>query len=174
MPSPRPASKSWLRFLPAGPLRSGGEVLLSSFPGTLVLAVLLVFSGALNIFENLSRATNLYAPVFLPVVCLLPFVVGVMGPLVLERVRGVDALSLKRSILTSALSGASGSAIGVFALLALGVAGPGFKPFGAALSSSPLYFLFFGLFSIFISTLLCAIGGATLVAFLSRLDKNET
>lgn len=162
---PAKGPKSVLSFIPAGMPRDLSEIFVSGIPGAFVLALFILGTAVLNIIFGSN--SPLFAATYLPVVCLLPLVVGIVAPLVLERVRGVDVLSLRRSIAASFLSGMLGSLLGAFLLIISGVAVPSAKPFGSALTGLPTE-LVLVLVLVFISTVLSAIGGAILVMFLSR------
>lgn len=172
VPKPNtPVSKSWLRFLPAGLMRDAGEILLAAIPGIILLTLLILAVGLLNIFQSGgTNPTDWFAPVYIPVVCLLPLVVGIISSLLLERVRGVDTLSLKRSALTAAFSGLVGSVLGLLLLVISGLISPSLKPFGRSLSD-PLIEIAILFLVALISTVLSAIGSIVLVIFLSRAEK---
>ncbi len=162
-----PVSRSMLKFLPAGIVRDGCEIVLSGIPGAVILAIFIIGTSVLNIYTNLSGPNSWFAATYVPVVCLLPLVVGIVAPLVLERIRGIEMLTLRRSVVASCLSGLLGSLLGSLGLLISGFAVANSKPFGSALTGLPLMVVLV-LVLVFISTLLSAIGGAILVLFLSR------
>jgi len=155
-------------FLPFGPLRDAAEIALASLPGAAMLILFILVVGALTINFN----TNGFAASYIPVVCLLPLVVGIVTPLVLERIRGEHRISLRRAILCSCSSGLFGSFFASAALILLGVLNPTFKPFGPSVSGLlPLVFLF--VLIVGISTALSAAGGAILVIFIQKVSKGK-
>lgn len=155
-------------FLPFGPLRDAAEILLASLPGAAMLALFILIVGGLTINFN----SNGFAASYIPVVCLLPLVVGIVTPLVLERIRGEHRISLRRAMICSCASGLSGSFFASAILILLGIFNPSFKPFGPSVGGAlPLLFLF--ALIVGISTALAAAGGAVLVIFIQKVSKEK-
>jgi hypothetical protein len=161
-----------LKFIPDGMPRRLAEALLSSIPGMVILCVAIFLVGILNAYQNLGDAKNdSFVLVYIPIICLLPVVVGVIGPLILERIRNIQRLSLKQGVLSSFLSGFVGSTIGAIILLTSGVVSGTIKPFGVAISSSiPAQLLFVGVL-ILLSTFLSVIGAALITVVLNKAEE---
>ncbi len=155
-----------LWFLHRGALRSALEIALSALPGAAIISVFLLAVGGLTINFN----TNGFAASYIPVVCLLPVVLGIISPLILERIKGEEHVSLKSGILSAALSGFAGSAGGVLILLIFGMLNSSARPFGPSVVGLP-YQLALEFFVVLLSTALSAAGGAILVVFIQKSSK---
>ncbi len=151
-------------------LRKIIEVLFSSIPGAIIFFVFIIATGILNILSTSGTENNIFALTYIPVVCVLPIVIGVIGPLILEKVRSNPTLSLRASVLVSFISAFVGSFFGAFALAITGVVSEGFSPFGGLLEpvlGAPGLLLAMVLI-VFISTILSTIGGALITVLLNR------
>ena len=158
------------KFIPHPLLKRAVEILFSSIPGAAIFFVFIIATGMLNIFSSSAGPNNIFAATYLPVVCILPIVVGVIGPLILEKVRSAQSLSLHGSVLVSFISAFTGSFFGALALLITGLVGSNFKPFGGIFEpvlGPPGMFVGF-LLIVIISTVLSTIGGAIIVVLLNR------
>ncbi len=154
-----------LGFLPAGLPRQGGEVLLASIPGALLQFFFVLVVAGLNI--GLGGDGTL-ALVYLPVVCLLPLVVGTLSTLVYERIKGVRSAALRGSVLTAALSGLAGSLLGALIIIITGFAR--FKPLGSALAD-PVMSVGVALLMVAVSTFLAILGSAIAVGVLNKMER---
>lgn len=157
------------KFIQNKMLRSIVEVVVSAIPGGAIFLFFVLGTGFINIYTNIDKANNIFAATYIPVICVLPLVIGILGPLILERVRQTPTMSLRASIAVSFLSAFAGSFLGAVALLIAGVADAGLKPFGSMIPG------FAGLVGGFIvlvavSTLLSTIGGALIVILLKRAE----
>ncbi|MFA5107983.1 MAG: hypothetical protein WC492_00405 [Candidatus Micrarchaeia archaeon] len=160
------------KFISNSTLRKSVEVLVSAIPGAVVLFLFILGTGILNIYTNLAAANEIFAATYLPVICLLPLVIGVIGPLILEKVRNATELSLRASVLTAFLSGFFGSFFGGLTLIIAGFAE--FKPFGGILSDvlpGAGRMLFASFLLVIISTVLSTLGGALIVILLKKAEK---
>ena len=168
------SQKGLFKFVKHPLLRKALEIIFSSIPGAAVLFVFLLGTGVLNIYSNLSQTNDVFAASYIPIICLLPVVVGIVGPLILEKVRGETRLSMRGSVLVSFFSAVLGSGIGSLVLVATGIASPEFKPFGAAILDN--FGQLPGLGAAFVvlvaaCTLLSVVGGALIVVVLGRAEK---
>ncbi|MFH0927825.1 MAG: hypothetical protein V1822_04570 [Candidatus Micrarchaeota archaeon] len=158
------------KFIANSTLRKMVEVVFSSLPGTVIFFVFIIGTGLLNIFSSQAGPNNIFAATYLPVVCILPIIIGVIGPLVLERVRSSSSLSLRGSVLVSFISAFIGSFLGSLVLLISGIVSDSFKPFGGIFEpvlGTPGLFVGF-LLIVGISTILSTVGGAVIVVLLNR------
>lgn len=166
-PQEAPANSGFFSFIPHPLAKKAVEIIASAIPGALILFIFIAGTSALNIFSYASSKNDVFAATYIPVVCLLPLVVGVIGPLVLERVRGETRLFMKSSVLVSFLSGFFGSLISALALVISSLLSADFKPFGDFVSD-PLTIAGAAILLVIISSILSTIGGALIVAFLNR------
>lgn len=158
------------KFIPNPILKKAVEVLFSSIPGGAIFFVFIIATGILNIFSSSAGPNNIFAATYLPVVCILPIVIGVIGPLILEKVRDRHTLSLRGSVAVSFVSAFFGSFLGALTLLITGLVGEGFRPFGGVFEpilGTPGLIVAF-LLIVAISTVLSTIGGAIIVVLLNR------
>ncbi|PIT84053.1 hypothetical protein COU37_05345 [Candidatus Micrarchaeota archaeon CG10_big_fil_rev_8_21_14_0_10_45_29] len=168
------SQKGLFKFVKHPMLRKALEVLFSSIPGAVVLFVFLLGTGVLNIYSNLSETNDVFAASYIPIICLLPVVVGIVGPLILEKVRDETRLSMRGSILVSFLSALLGSGISSLVLVITGIASPEFKPFGGAILDNLGQLPGLGaafLVLVVACTILSIIGGAIIVVVLGRAEK---
>ncbi|VVB56958.1 Uncharacterised protein [uncultured archaeon] len=164
------AARPMLGFLPAGIVRTIGEVVVTSIPGAILQFFFIVAAAGLNIWgPGGSSGGGLYALVYLPVVCLLPLVVGTVSTLVYERVRGTHTAHLKGSVLSSAMSGFLGSLVGALVIV---ITGLGLKnhPLGTAIDG-PLPLVGVSLLIVAVSTVLAALGALVVVGVLNKMEK---
>lgn len=158
------------RFIKDARIKKVVEVLFSSIPGGVIFLVFIIGTGILNILSSSAGPNNVFAATYLPVVCILPIVVGVIGPLVLEKVRNSQTLSIRGSVLVSFISALTGSFVGSFLLVISGLVGDGFRPFGGVLEpflGTPGLFVALILI-VGVSTFLSTLGGALIAILLNR------
>lgn len=159
-----------LAFLPAGLVRTVGEVMVTSIPGAILQFFFIVAAAGLNIWSaSNASGGGLYALVYLPVVCLLPLVVGTVSTLVYERVRGTHGAHVKGSVVSSAMSGFLGSLVGALAIVVSGLALQ-VQPLGASISG-PVETAGVSLLIIAMSTILAGLGALIAVGVLNRMEK---
>lgn len=163
------ASRPLLSFLPAGPARGFGEIIVSAIPGGALQFIFIVSAAALNIWGAQSMGNELYAAVYLPVVCLLPLVVGAISALVLERVQGTSTLNVKGGMLAAALAGLVGALVGAIVIMATGLLKVG-KPLGASFNDVT-YLVALPLVMAAVAMVMAAIGAALTSVIVSRLEK---
>ena len=160
-----------LVFLPAGPARSAGEIIASAIPGGVLQFVFIVAAAGLNIWGAQSAGNELYAAVYLPVVCLLPLVVGAISALVLERVQGTSTLHVKGGMISAAVAGLVGGLIGGIVIMATGLLKiGGGKPLGASFVDVT-YLVALPLVMAVVAMVMAAIGAALATVIVSRLEK---
>lgn len=171
-PAEKAEPRQFFSFIRQPLLRKIVEIIISAIPGALIFFIFLVGTGALNIFSNLSpEGTNgVFAATYVPVICILPFVVGVIGPLVLERIRGETRLSMKSSVIVSFLSGFFGSVLGALVLVISSLATSNLKPFGEFITD-PLYLAGAFIALVVVTSILSTIGGALIVVLLNKVEK---
>lgn len=160
--------KPMLGFLPAGIIRKGGEILLSaSFGSVLQFFFVLVVAG---VNASMGGADGTLALAYIPVVCLLPLVVGTISTLVYERVKGVHVASIRGSAITAALAAMSGSFLGSLVVVILSIVMPSLKPFGPAITG-PVMIAGLCALIVIISTVLAIFGAVVSAAVLNKLEK---
>jgi hypothetical protein len=155
-------------------LRAALEVIVSSLPGAIILAFFILLIGVLNIFFNISEANDLFIFLYVPVVCILPLIVGILAPLILEKIQDSSSFNLKLSIIVAFLSSFVGSFLASFLLLIVGFSLQDFKPFG--LSIQTLIPHPFGLFVasfilVFSSVILALLACVFFVFFINKMEK---
>ena len=159
-----------LRFLPGGLVRTISEVLVTSIPGAILQFFFIVAAAGLNIWSAISNpGDGPYALVYLPVVCLLPIVVGTVSTLVYERVRGMHAMHLKGSVVSSAMSGFLGSFMGALVIIIAGVAMK-VEPLGTSING-PVAVIGVSLLIIAFSTIFAALGAMIVSGVLNKMEK---
>ncbi len=163
------ASKPLLTFLPAGPVRTIGEIVLSAIPGGALQFIFIVLAAGLNIWGAQSSGNEMYAAVYLPLVCLLPLVVGAISALMLERVRGTTTLQVRGGVIAAALAGLVGAMLGALVIIATGMLKVG-KPLGASFNDIT-YLVALPLVMVFVTMVMAAIGAALTTVIVSRLEK---
>jgi len=155
-------------------LRTSLEVISSSLVGGIILSVFLLLIGVLNITFNLSGANDLFALLYIPVVCILPLIIGVLSPLVLEKIRGEENINKKLGLVSAFLAGLIGSASAAIILMLIGF---GFSnqvyPFGFLISSLPFGsgLIAASLVIILSSSMLALIGAGLFIVIMSKLEK---
>ena len=164
------AGRPLLSFLPAGPARGAGEIIVSAIPGGVLQFIFIAAAAGLNIWGAQSQGNDLYAAVYLPVVCLLPLVVGAISALVLERIQGTSTLHVKGGMLTAALAGLVGALAGAIVIIATGMLNTTFKPLGASFTGMT-YLIALPLVMAFVAMIMSAIGAALTTVIVSRLEK---
>lgn len=145
------------------------EVFLSSIPGALLQFIFIVSAAGLNIMTNQgSTSDSTYALVYLPVVCLLPLVVGAISTLMHERVQGVHVANIKSSMLTAMMAAFIGTFVGAIVIIIAGVLKA--KPLGGGMTDM-LFIVSLPLVMIVMSTILAGIGSAVVVGVLNKMEK---
>lgn len=170
VPEAKPAPSGVFKSISNDFLRSVIEVLVSCIMGGAILFIFILGAGLLNVTANINQANDLITATYLPIVCILPLVVGVIGPLVLEKVRNEDSLSLKGGALVSFLSALGGSFLGAFVLFGFGLI-TDFKPVGDSLDGFgvPAYFIV-SIVLMAVTSVLSTIGGILIVMLLNRAE----
>ncbi len=162
--------KPVLSFLPAGLVRTLAEVLVTSIPGAILQFFFIIAAAGLNIWSSSGTSSDgMYALVYLPVVCLLPLVVGTVSTLVYERVRGMHGLHLKGSVLSSAMAGMLGSIFGALVIIIAGLA-MNVHPLGSAVKD-PIILVGISILIIVISTVLSGLGALIVSGVLNKMEK---
>lgn len=170
MPTPQkqPSNKQALRapvfsILPFGIVRDSVEILASSVPGAAILFIFMVAVGIPTVYTN----SNWFAAPYIPVTCLLPIVVGMISPLALEWVRAAAAVSLRRGVACSLLSGLFGSMLSVTVIFTVSVVNGTYNPFGPAVGGLVSQAVV-SVMIICLATALSAVGGAVLMLFIKK------
>ncbi|MCX8163006.1 MAG: hypothetical protein N3D10_00425 [Candidatus Micrarchaeota archaeon] len=154
-------------------LRTLLEVLVSAIPGTIILSFFIFLIGLLNIFFNLSEANDITIFFYFPVVCILPLIIGILAPLILEKVQGTETINLKLSFLVSFISSFVGSTVSSFILMVIGFGFGSFKPFGFAPENflpSPFGLIVGSFILVFSSVFLSLLGTAIYITLLKKLE----
>lgn len=148
---------SILSFVPAGIPRSIAEYFVAALLGAVLLFAFFVLAE----IANFAVQGGLLAAAFLPVICVMPIISGVVSTLVLEKLRS-KPLTLKRGALVGAAAGLSGSLLSAVLLLAGSFLGQ-VHPFTAAVTGLLLAAAL--LVVVVIDAALGALGGALVVKF---------
>lgn len=163
--------KPMLSFIPAGVPRKIAEVLVAAVPGALLQFVFIVSAAGLNIWSTGSNPNEgTYALVYLPVVCLLPAVVGAISTLMYERVQGAQSAHVKGSMLTAAWAALIGTLLGAVVIIISSMAVKGAKPMGAWMTD-PVMIIGLSLAMVVVSTVLAAVGAAIVSGVLNKMEK---
>ncbi|MFN3910299.1 MAG: hypothetical protein ACK4J0_03665 [Candidatus Anstonellaceae archaeon] len=155
-------------------LRAILEVLVSSIPGTLLLTFFILLIGVLNIYFNLSEANDVSIFFYFPVICILPVIIGILAPLVLEKVQAAKFFDMKLSVAVAFLSSLLGSLIPSIILLILGFGFENFKPFGVAIQNflpTPIGLIVASFILVFSSVFLAVLGSILYVFIINRIEK---
>jgi uncharacterized membrane protein YeaQ/YmgE (transglycosylase-associated protein family) len=155
-------------------LKTSLEVLASSLVGAIILCVFLLLIGVLNITFNLSGANDLFALLYIPVVCILPLIIGVLSPLALEKIRGDENIEKKLGLISAFLAGLIGSMAASIILMMIGFAfSDQFHPFGSLISSLPFGsgLVAASFVIIFSSSILALIGAGLFIVIITKLEK---
>jgi len=143
-------------FIPAGMARSIVEYLISAIPGAILLFAFFLAAEIATIFLNAELS-------FIPVICAVPILAGVISTLVLEKVRN-KPLNFKRGALVGAAAGLFGVLASALMIVLLILLKPQIPPFGSLLNGWIVYVAL--LLTIFMDTVLGALGGAVVVKFI--------
>lgn len=154
-------STSLFSFVPEGVPRSIVEYMASAIPGAILLFAFFVASESAVVFLG----GDAMVVTFLPVVCLIPILAGMVSALVLEKVRA-KPLSFKRGALLGAAAGLLGTLISSAMILVVFLVGK--KPFGS-IAGDLVMVLITIVFVIGIGTILSALGGAIAVKFIKEI-----
>ncbi|MEM4633836.1 MAG: hypothetical protein QW275_01645 [Candidatus Anstonellaceae archaeon] len=157
-PSPAAQKKPMLHFIQEGMPRIIAEYTLSIIPGAILLfAFFIAAEATVAVFRR-----DVMAVTFLPVICILPLLSGVVSALVLEKVRNRE-VSMRAGAIAGGLSAFAGSLASSFVLLALDLA-IRLHPFGSGITGILLFFVLAVVVAM--DTVLGALGGALTAKFL--------
>ncbi|HIH19052.1 TPA: hypothetical protein HA225_03670 [Candidatus Micrarchaeota archaeon] len=156
--SPKEEEESMLSFVPKGMPRSIAEYLAALLPGSILLFAFFVAAEVAVIFLGEGNG-NLLALSFLPVICIMPILSGVVSTLVLEKVRNKQ-LSVKRGAMVGAAAGFVGAFVSVILLSAVALFADKYA-FGSALTGVFFYVALLPIIAV--ETVLGALGGAAVV-----------
>ena len=151
--------ESLLSFIPKGMPRSIAEYLAALLPGSILLFSFFLAAEVAVVF---LPGGDLLAAAFLPVICIMPLLCGVVSALVLEKLRK-KPLTIQRGAMVGAAAGLIGALVSVILLAVVALV---FKKyaFGTALVGILFYLVL--LVVLAIETILGALGGAALVKFI--------
>lgn len=150
-----------LSFVPTGMPRSIAEYAVATIPGTVLLfAFFLAAEAAVAVMKN-----DLLAVSFLPVICIMPILGGVVSTLVLEKLRS-KPLTLKRGAMVGAAAGFLGAAVSSFMLI-VGEVVAKVHPFTGALTGVLLVAVLAVV--VVVDAVLGALGGALVVKFIKDI-----
>jgi len=155
---------SMLAFVPEGTPRSVAEYIAALIPGAVLLFAF--FLAAELAVLLMGQANSLVSIAFLPVICIMPILAGVVSTLVLEKLRN-KPLTLQRGAMVGAAAGLSGVFVSSFMLLTIKLLLKK-APFGAAVSGIFMYFITFAVI-IAVGAAFGALGGALVVKFIKEV-----
>ena len=152
-----------LSFVPAGMARSVAEYIAALVPGAVLLFAFFLAAEAAMIF--LGTGSSILSLAFVPVICIMPILAGVVSTLFLEKLRK-KPLTMQRGAVVGAAAGFAGAAISalLLGLVKLYLQRP---PFGSILPSGILTLVVLVLVVI-IDAVLGALGGALVVKFIKE------
>jgi hypothetical protein len=150
-----------LSFLPEGIPRSIGEYFVAHIPGSILLFAFFLAAELAVIYVKVDTI----AAAFIPVICIMPLISGLVSTLVLEKLRS-KPLTFQRGALAGALACLAGSSLSAMMLLVVQL----------VLHKAPLGGLVGGLLFyaalvaiVVIDTILGALGGVLLVKFIKDI-----
>lgn len=155
-------------------IRTLMEVLVSSIPGTILLAFFIFLIGILNIYFNLSEANDISVFFYFPVICILPIVIGVLAPLILEKVQATKHFNMKLSVIVAFISSLMGSFIPSIILIIIGFGFSDFKPFGVAIQNflpNQIGVIVASFILVFSSIFLAVLGSSIYVFIINKIEK---
>jgi len=153
--------ESFFSFVPAGILRSIAEYVAAALPGSILLFAFFLAAEALVLF---LPGGDLVSASFIPVICIMPLLAGVISTLALEKIRS-KPLSVGRGALVGAAAGFAGGAVSAIMLAAIALVFSKYA-FGSGISGILFYLMLLAV--IFIQVLLGALGGALVVHFIKE------
>ncbi len=153
-----------LTFVPEGTPRSVAEYIVAMLPGAILLFAF--FLAAEMAVLLMGKDNDLVSISFLPVVCIMPILAGIVSTLVLEKLRN-KPLTMQRGALVGAAAGLSGAFISVFMLGAVKLLLKR-APLGNSVSGFFLYIISFAMI-VGIGAVLGALGGAIVVKFIKEI-----
>ncbi|MCX8197749.1 MAG: hypothetical protein N3F07_00940 [Candidatus Micrarchaeota archaeon] len=154
--------KPMLHFLPEGLPRKAAEFLVAIIPGAILLFAFFIAAEATVAIFTGEKGNSFMSVIFLPVICLLPLLSGVVSALILEKLRRAQ-VSVVDGAVAGAASAMAGSAASSFVLVALDIA-LRLHPFGNSITGLMLALVM--AFVVAMDTLLGAIGGGMTAKFL--------
>jgi len=160
-PQPQQASspaESKLSFIPEGIPRSIAEYIVAVIPGAILLFAFFVAAE----MAMVAIGGDLLAASFLPVICVMPVLAGVVSTLLLEKLRK-KPLTFQRGAMVGAAAAFTGSFVSVLMLSAVLLLAKK-APFGSMLSGIFLYVSFLAIVAV--DTVLGALGGALVAKFI--------
>ena len=150
---------SALSFVPEGVPRSVAEYAVALMPGAILLEVFFIAAQATIVFVEGS----LLSIVFIPVICVVPFLSGVVAALALEKIRR-KPLIVQRGAAVGACSSLLGSLLSTMAIAVMSFA-TGKYPFG--ISGIAILIVAFAAISA-MAAILGALGGAVVANFIKE------
>lgn len=152
--------ESMVSFVPAGMARSMVEYLAALIPGAILLFAFFLAAEAALLFIG----GDLLSIAFLPVICIMPILTGVVSTLLLEKLRK-KPLTLQRGAMVGAAAAFFGALLSalVLALVNIFVHKP---PLGSFVTGFVVYAVL--LLVVAIDTVLGALGGALVVKFIKE------
>jgi hypothetical protein len=157
--------ESMLSFIPAGLGRSVAEYLVALIPGSVLLFVFYLAAESGVLFLG-SGKSDLLAASFIPVICILPVLCGVVATLVLEKLRK-KPLTLQRGATVGAAAGLAGALVSVLMLAVIALLFSDKYPLGETVGKGILFYVVL-LVVLVIETVLGALGGALVVKFIKE------
>lgn len=157
---------SVLSFVPKGPARSAAEYFAALLPGTVLLFAFYLAAevAVVLIGGNNESMASMISTSFIPVICIMPIISGVVSTLVLEKLRK-KPLTMKRGAMVGAASGIVGALASVFMLAVVALFAHMYA-FGSALTGILFYVVLLVLIPI--EGILGALGGAAVVKFIKE------
>lgn len=158
---PAQQDESLLSFIPAGIPRSIAEYLAALAPGAILLFAFFILAEVAVVFIG----GEFLAVSFLPVVCIMPVLAGVVSTLVLEKLRK-KTLTLQRGAMVGAAAALAGSFFSMLVLIAVYLLASK-APFGSGITGIFLYVSLLAIVAM--DTVLGALGGALVAKFIKEV-----
>ena len=152
---------SVISFVPAGIGRSIVEYLVALIPGAVLLFAFFLAAEAAMLFIG----GDILAIAFLPVICIMPILAGVVSTLVLEKLRR-KPLNMQRGAMVGAAAAFGGAFLSAIMMILVNVFAHK-PPFGSLVSGLLVYVVL--VLVLVMDTVLGALGGALVVKFIKEV-----
>ena len=157
--------ESLLSFVPAGTARSVAEYIAAMIPGAILLFAFFLAAEAAMIFIG-QGTSSMLSFAFLPVICIMPVLSGVVSTLILEKLRK-KPLTMQRGAMVGAAAGLAGALVSAVMLGLLHLFTRYKTPLGITIPG--IFLLVALLVIVVIDAVLGALGGALVVKFIKEV-----
>lgn len=161
--------ESMLTFVPAGTGRSVAEYIAAMIPGAVLLFAFFLAAEAAMVALGCANPNNcptggsILPVAFVPVICIMPILAGVVSTLILEKLRK-KPLTMQRGATVGAAAGLAGALVSAVLIMIVHLFTSYKQPLGIALPG--LFLAVAMLVVVVIDAVLGALGGALVVKFI--------